>query len=459
MYPKVHRVFLEPCIINSGLMAKQVFISYSSIDAEMAQHMCAALEGAGISCWIAPRDVPPGGDYPAAIVDAVASATVVVLLLTEHAVASPHIVTEVEHAFNDRKRIVPFRCGNCALSKDLDYFLGTSQRLDAADGCTDENLKHLVAAIQSALRGDVAEMIPQGPTARSFEVFGAIALVLLLAGVIYWKWPKSSQGATTSIGSTKDSADRADLTSTNESVTGITKKADAPEHETKTWRNPVDAQVYVWLPSGKFTMGCSPGDRQCAQDEKPAHPVEIPKGFWLARTETTNGAFRKLATKLNAEVPLGDASLPATSVTWSEAKNYCAAVGGRLPSEAEWEYAARGGESGAYYGVVTAIAWYADNSNGSPHAVGTKRPNSFGLYDMLGNVSEWVLDRYYNKYDLTSPATGPEIEQPLATNAHAVARGGFWDGDAAAIRVTHRAAYLNDDPEPIVGFRCANDHL
>jgi formylglycine-generating enzyme required for sulfatase activity len=69
-----------------------------------------------------------------------------------------------------------------------------------------------------------------------------------------------------------------------------------------------------------------------------------------------------------------------------------------------------------------------------------------------------VLDRYYNKYDPGSPSTGSSIEQPLASNAQAVARGGFWDGDARAIRVSHRASYLNDDPEPIVGFRCANDH-
>ena len=72
-------------------MAHQVFISYSSVDAAIAERICVALESSGIACWMAPRDIPPGTDYPAAIVDALASSTVVVLVLTEHAVASPHI--------------------------------------------------------------------------------------------------------------------------------------------------------------------------------------------------------------------------------------------------------------------------------------------------------------------------------------------------------------------------------
>jgi len=136
-------------------MAHQVFISYSSVDAAIAEPMCAALESADISCWIAPRDVQPGTDYPAAIVDALASSIVVVLVLTGHAVASPHILTEIGHAFNDRKRIVPFRIASVPLSKDLDYFLSMAQWLDARDGCTDENLKRLVGAVKSALQGEV----------------------------------------------------------------------------------------------------------------------------------------------------------------------------------------------------------------------------------------------------------------------------------------------------------------
>jgi formylglycine-generating enzyme required for sulfatase activity len=442
-------------------MGHQVFISYSSIDAASAQRACAALESAGMLCWIAPRDVAPGTDYPAAIVDAVASATVVVLLLTEHAVASPHILTEVEHAFNDRKLIVPFRCGPCALSKDLDYFLAMAQRLEAQDGCTDDNLQRLVAAVQSALRGErVAEPVLHPASAYNPKVLAVVLLLLLSVAGAYWKWPRTSQGATVRVGSTKDTPGAVTMPKTDTtSKADLVGEAARSGHETKTWRNPKDGQIYVWIAAGTFTMGCSAGDSECADNEKPAHPVDISKGFWLARTETTIAAFQKIAPRLKLEAPTGDPSRPAADVTWSEAKAYCAAVGGRLPSEAEWEYAARGGQGGAYYGAVTAIAWYTDNSRGSPHAVAGKRPNAYGLYDMLGNVSEWVLDRYYNKYDPGAPSTGPAIEQPLASNAQTVARGGFWDSEAEGIRVSHRAAYFNDDREPIVGFRCANDHI
>ena len=133
-------------------------------------------------------------------------------------------------------------------------------------------------------------------------------------------------------------------------------------------------------------------------------------------------------------------------------------MGGRLPTEAEWEYAARGGNSQPYYGPISQIAWYAGNSGDAPHAVGEKQPNAYGLYDMLGNVSEWVLDRYFDKYSFDSAATGPGVEQPLASNASAVARGGFWESDAAALRVSHRLAQEPDGGEIPVGFRCASDH-
>jgi formylglycine-generating enzyme required for sulfatase activity len=333
-----------------------------------------------------------------------------------------------------------------------------AQWLDARDGPTDENLRRLVAAVQSALRGEEPSKTGLDKAVGQKARLVALATLALVALVVtYWMWPRSSAGTHgVADNNTKDSTTKPD----GNSKTDSTAKADAigkKTSERKTWLNPADGETYVWIPEGTFIMGCSAGDGQCTDDEKPAHPVEIEKGFWLARTETTIGAYRKLAARLKVEAPQGDINLPASGVTWAQAKRYCAAVKGRLPSEAEWEYAARGGTSGAYYGAVPGIAWYADNSGGAPHPVGTKKPNGYGLYDMLGNVSEWVLDRYFNKYDLTAPATGAGIELPLASNAYAVARGGFWDGDAATIRVSHRNGRPVDDAEPIVGFRCASD--
>ena len=418
-------------------MAKPVFISYASADTAVANRMCVALESAGISCWIAPRDIEPGTDYPAAIVDAVTSCTVLIVLLTQNAVSSPHILTEIGHAFSNKKRIIPFRLARVPLSKDMDYFLSMAQWLDAPEGCTDQNLDRLKQATLAALRGETtagATGNKESP-ARLWHAALISSLVFVAGTIAYRVWPSHSP--------------QIPVVKSDAKIAGS-----APQ----TWLNPKDGQEYSWIPAGTFTMGCSPADSQCADDEKPAHPVNIPKGFWLARTEVTVAAYRKFAASHKAPAPPGDGNLPYANLTWAEVKTYCADVGGRLPTEAEWEYAARGGQSGAYYGPVSTVAWFTENSSGAPHVVGTKEPNAYGLYDMLGNVSEWVLDRYYNRYDVTSPAVGANVEQPLVSNAETVARGGFWDSDAASVRVSHRAAHENDDAQPIVGVRCANDH-
>ena len=195
-----------------------------------------------------------------------------------------------------------------------------------------------------------------------------------------------------------------------------------------------------------------------ADDEKPVHPVDIENGFWLGQTEGTIGSYRRFALKHNLEVPTGNDVFPVTGLTWAKAKEYCAAIRGRLPTEAEWEYSARAGDTHSYYGVVPNIAWYSDNSDDTVHPVGTKQPNAFGLYDMLGNVKEWVLDRYYKKYYLDSPTTGTHVDQPIAANASAVARGGFWGSDAASIRVSHRFEEETDIEDVTVGVRCVSDH-
>jgi hypothetical protein len=173
-------------------MARQVFLSYSSKDATDVGRICAALESAGISCWMAPRDVEAGTDYPAEIVDAITSSTMFLVLVTEHSVASRHVLSEVEHAFNAGKPTLPFRATSVPLSKELDYFLSMAQWLDASDGCTNQNLQRLVAATKASLSGD--DPAPYRPEPRSIKVkrLALLALIPLIGVVAYWKWPHAT---------------------------------------------------------------------------------------------------------------------------------------------------------------------------------------------------------------------------------------------------------------------------
>jgi formylglycine-generating enzyme required for sulfatase activity len=206
----------------------------------------------------------------------------------------------------------------------------------------------------------------------------------------------------------------------------------APRYRVRT--NPKDGLPYVWIPSGSFTMGCSPGDTECNSDETPAHAEQI--GFWLGQTEVTQAAWKKVYGGVNPSHFKND-ELPVEQVDWNQASAYCRAIGGRLPTEKEWEYAARGGTTEARYGPLDTVAWYSGNSDGTTHPVGLKQANSCGLYDMLGNVWEWTTSHY--------------------TGVSKVVRGGSWhattDGDRASFRGGGDPWARSDD----VGFRCVGE--
>ncbi|MCS7024608.1 MAG: SUMF1/EgtB/PvdO family nonheme iron enzyme [Bryobacteraceae bacterium] len=252
-------------------------------------------------------------------------------------------------------------------------------------------------------------------------------------------------------------------------------------------RNPRDGLDYVWIAPGSFDMGCSPQDSECEADEKPTHPVKISKGFWMGKTEVTVGAYRKFTQATGLPLPPEPTSsamslnpgwknelLPMVRVSWEEASLYCRWAGGRLPTEAEWEYAARAGSRAPRYGALDQIAWYADNAgksaldserlareqrgsylvtlrdNGNTfHAVAQKKPNDFGLFDMLGNVFEWTADWYdvYTAAAALDPKGPPDGERR-------VARGGSWTMFPSKVRVSSRLRLAADAKNDFVGFRC-----
>jgi formylglycine-generating enzyme required for sulfatase activity len=223
----------------------------------------------------------------------------------------------------------------------------------------------------------------------------------------------------------------------------------------KTWRNPLGME-FVLIPSGRFQMGSTSGD----DDEKPVHSVEITQPFYLGTTEVTQSQWESVM----GHNPSGFKRVdrPVENVSWEDVQSFIEKLNGRergvtyrLPTEAEWEYAARAGTTTAYsFGdsekQLDEYAWYSGNSGSQTHSVGQKRANGWGLYDMHGNVWEWVSDWYasdYYKRSLQRDPSGP----PSGTNR--VIRGGSWNNDARNCRSANRNNGHPGNRNDNVGFR------
>jgi len=216
--------------------------------------------------------------------------------------------------------------------------------------------------------------------------------------------------------------------------------------------NPRDGQRYVWIPPGKFRMGGSSLDANSYKDEMPEHSVTLTKGFWIGETPVTQAAYEKVRGSNPSQFK--SPNRPVDSVTWMDAAAFCAAAGGRLPTEAEWEFAARGGDPWPSIGSLEETAWFMDNSEGHTHDVGQRLANGYALYDTLGNVFEWVLDWFgpYAQADLTDP-TGP------ASGIERVLRGGSWYTTARMARVSSRFWAIPKMALHTIGIRCVVDVL
>ncbi len=211
----------------------------------------------------------------------------------------------------------------------------------------------------------------------------------------------------------------------------------------------------VYVPAGEFRMG----SENAWEDESPAHRVCISKGFWLGRTEVTQGFWKAVMGANPSAFRKGD-DYPVEGVSWRDCQQFIRNLNARsgsvfrLPSEAEWEYACRAGDAGERPVDLDAVAWYESNSGGSTHPVGVKRPNAFGLYDMLGNVWEWCADWYDEKYYSKSPLNEPAGP---ASGSHRVDRGGGWGYGPDIVRPGRRDGSGPDYRTDLLGLRLAAD--
>ncbi len=242
--------------------------------------------------------------------------------------------------------------------------------------------------------------------------------------------------------------------------------------------HPQDQLDYVWIPPGEFFMGRVPIDTlndERYDDEKPRHPVRITRGFWLSRGPVTVAAYKRFSLACGQPMPpapkhnpgWSNLDHPVCNLTWAQARAYCAWVGGRLPSEAQWEYAARGGMADRLYpwgdilGPVNAN--YGDNHDweGTTSPVGAFAPNGFNLVDMVGNVWEWISDWYdpevYQGRSSREPTEDPEV---YVDKLHKkVVRGASWLSIPVETRVSNRGFFTPADTVRDFGFRCLVDDI
>ena len=218
----------------------------------------------------------------------------------------------------------------------------------------------------------------------------------------------------------------------------------------------------VHIPGGSFTMGCTLGQRNCDDDEEPAHQVQL-KSFQIGKYEVT----QELWGAVMHETPYGSGNClecPVANASWKAVQAFLEKLNGltgeqyRLPTEAEWEYAARGGEQSKGYEYAgsnepDSVAWHKKNSGKVKHPVGQKQPNELGLYDMSGNVKEWVQDCWNMNY-VGAPSDGSAWEQGHCGSR--VARGGSSYDEQMFIRLSNRSSNVTSITfQYNMGFRLA----
>jgi len=240
---------------------------------------------------------------------------------------------------------------------------------------------------------------------------------------------------------------------------------------TSTYTNSL-GQTFVLLPAGTFTMG-SPLDEpgKDSLDENPQHQVTLTQSFYMQQTEVTQAQWEAVMGS-NPSYFSGCPSCPVEQVSWNDVQVYITQMNlmgegtYSLATEAQWEYAIRAGSTTAFYngeitsysdmyecnydGYLAAIGWYCDNSENQTQPVARKTPNAWGLYDMSGNVTEWVQDWYDGSYYDASPSNDPTGP---SSGSFRVARGGDWYSEARECRSAYRGLYDPDFSDLTLGFR------
>lgn len=441
-----------------------IFISYSKQDQAAAFQICSTLESDGLSCWIAPRNVPSGASWAAAIIDAIGQCPVVILVYSSHTNASQQVLREVERATARGASLLPVRLQDSPMAPELEYYLSTPHWFDALTSPLDAHLPELKRCVRAMLQKPTGAQAPSASpmldntSAQTSErrlawlftrlaLSRMIALLVLLsvcaggvAAAVWWQGRPVLEDPGVVI---------EDMAWTESGSTAV---LTLPGNVT---------MEFVKITTATFQMGSlddAPGHFVDELD----HEVTLNREYWIGKTEVTQQQWRAVM-ETNPSHFEGD-TLPVESVSWLDCKEFCARLNlrqekpFRLPTEAEWERACRAGSTTAYsFGDDTAkvgdFAWYLKNSDVTSHPVGQLKPNDFGLYDMYGNVAEWCSDWYGAYLEL-----GQVDPRGVSTGSMRVVRGGAWNTqDALQLRSPARSRDEPSKQDSTIGFRCVRD--
>ena len=418
-------------------MEYDVFISYSREDSAVAEELCAVLDKAGVNYWI-DRNIHGSSNFLSEITQCIKSCKVLVFIASATSASSVFTQKEVLYAIKHKKCIIPYRIGEFHFDNndELDFVFANVQWVDSADEVL-KSIKKLVKVdnthmefatkgCQREVKSSVESKKPKKRGRKWVVLSVVIVAILSLLGValvnLSLSTPHDSQ--------TDEYVELANC--------GLNMRM-------------------VFVEGGTFDMGATEEQNVSVDtDEKPVHTVTL-NSFYIAESEVTQAQWRKIMGD-NPSHFEGD-SRPVENVNWYEAKEFCiklSKITGKkytLPTEAQWEYAARGGNkhNGYVYSGsnnLDEVAWYDLNCQGKTSPIKQKQPNELGLYDMSGNVYEWCLD-YYGEYR-ASDATNP---QGPRSGKERVLRGGCYDRGATYNRVTNRNCDLPTNKRSNNGLR------
>ena len=464
----------------------EVFISYKSNDpalgnndATVANELCQQLEAAGISCWIAPRNIPYGSRYDDEIVDAIEGCKAILVVFSSFTDKSKWMPDEARLAYENGKTVFSFRLDNTPFKKKWKLYLGGSQMIDA-QGDYRERIPALIEALrfnlgksdsqQASTKSSNENATPcdepenvQWPDAEKINVDSGQAKE---DSKSKFSWGRRLKGALKgagagyliggplgAFGGAAAGAAKPDLLEF-----GFSENDDSIKTFTV---NDVTFNM-IRVKGGTFTMGATPEqlDDVVDSNETPAHEVTL-STYHIGQTQVTQELWQAVMGN-NPSYNKGDKNLPVDTVSWDDCQEFITRLNTitglefRLPTEAEWEFAARGGNESKHYKYsgsndLPSVAWYNSAGNTKTYPVATKDANELGLFDMSGNVLEWCNDWFGDVYRHAA------VENPTGPSrgSEKVLRGGSTCEGAWLCRVSCRFYYLPNYKRNCFGLRLA----